>query len=392
MTAACGGGTSAPTLGASAVTLLASGFIAVALDKYGAGWLKWSIPFLSFPELTLSTFCATDPPAIPTFSAAESKALLQLQFGADFTSALSKLSDLVQHLAWYELCHCTSGALVALPAAPAPPAGTPIYTPPAPQLATPCLSRRLVFSQDQTGINISEDLNTGVWPANPTSLRLRFATGGATGNVIFRAHVQSVNPSVGDFSFPSFEVPTAAMDSTFYYNLALGATNVTINQLFYSGAGLQSFDIHADIFCNGDQPQGTLQPCCPPDPTTALQIDAILRMVTLLQRQAVPFAYLTGTVHSGLTGSGNLEVAGLLGAKVELTTVPGALGIAGALPVEVFDAGFLTWGTDDGYPQSERIRHTPYLSMPSRASAFTDLSYDLHPGVVATITELVREP
>jgi hypothetical protein len=122
------------------------------------------------------------------------------------------------------------------------------------------------------------------------------------------------------------------------------------------------------------------------------QLDVIQQLLTLIQRQAVPFAYVSKTVHSGLSGAGSISVQGLLGVKLECTTIPSSLGVAGTSPAEHFDLGWITWGTADGYPQSVRIEHSPQLSLPARASAFTSIAYDLHPGVVATITELQREP
>jgi len=75
-----------------------------------------------------------------------------------------------------------------------------------------------------------------------------------------------------------------------------------------------------------------------------------------------------------------------------MTLGPGFLGQEGTSPTEYFDAGFLTWGTPDGWPQSFRLDHDPTLNFPRRAGLFTTLDYDLHPGVTVTITELVREP
>lgn len=394
MTALCGGGTSAPTVGASAVTLLASGFIAVALDRFGAGWLKWVIPFLSFPELTLSTFCAGDPPAIPTFTSAESKALLNLQLGADFDSGLAKFGDLVEHLAWYDLCHCTSGSLTALPAAAAPPAGTPIYTPAAPQAAAACSSGSLVFSQDNTVSSTNNNLSPTFlpWPAGATSLRAHLVTAPASGAATFSLQLLAFSANQAPLSYPPVSIPAGAQDVTFYYQLPFGCTGVNERTSLVSGTGLTSFNYHFDVFCNGAPPSGTIVPCCPPDPATEIQLESILRMVTLIQRQSVPFAYVPSTVHTGLSGAGTLAISGLLGAKIAMTTLPGPLGRAGSFPLEIFDAGFITFGTPDGYPSSYRLEHDPQLILPPRCSAFTQLAYDLHPGVVVTITELLREP
>jgi len=115
-------------------------------------------------------------------------------------------------------------------------------------------------------------------------------------------------------------------------------------------------------------------------------------MVTLIQRQAVPFAYVASTAHSGLSGAGSLSISGLLGIKVAVTTLPAQLGSQGTSPAEYFDMGWLTFGTLDGYPQSYRLERSAQILLPNLCSAFTSLDYDLHPGVVVTITELLREP
>jgi hypothetical protein len=82
----------------------------------------------------------------------------------------------------------------------------------------------------------------------------------------------------------------------------------------------------------------------------------------------------------------------LLGVKVALTTDPPSLGIVAGTPDQLFDRGFVSLGTLDGYPTDYAIEHNPTLILPPRCSAFTELGYTLHSGVVATITELVREP
>lgn len=144
-------------------------------------------------------------------------------------------------------------------------------------------------------------------------------------------------------------------------------------------------------FTSGVQLQNT-QPCCPPDVTAQSYLDLILQTVTLIQRQAVPFAYVVGTQHVGLTGAGTIAISGLLGASVELTTIPTRLGEAGSSPTEIFDAGWVTFGTPDGFPSSYRLGKQHNVFLPSRCSAYTELDYDLPTGVVVTISELVREP
>jgi len=163
--------------------------------------------------------------------------------------------------------------------------------------------------------------------------------------------------------------------------------------LTVNAAGASSESVHRtiELFC-GAAPGSAVQPCCPPDPFTQGMLDQILSLVTLIQRQAVPFAYVASTAHAGISGAGSFSIPALLGVKVGWTTTPSELGVEGTSPETVFDAGWITFGTTDGYPTSVRLEHSPQIIMPARCSAYTELAYDLHPGVVVTITELVREP
>jgi hypothetical protein len=121
-------------------------------------------------------------------------------------------------------------------------------------------------------------------------------------------------------------------------------------------------------------------------------VQRAVAQITLVQRQAVPFDYVTSTTHTGLSGAGAISISGLLGIKINLTTLPLSYGVEGTSPPLHFDLGFVTFGTVDGFGQAVRVDRNPQVILPPRCSAFTDLDYDLAPGVVATITELVRAP
>ena len=179
----------------------------------------------------------------------------------------------------------------------------------------------------------------------------------------------------------------------FTFTVPSGAVRWAVGVINASGAAIpHTVNFSVEFLCGtttGDTPAA---PCCPPDPAIAAMIQQIWEQVNLIQRQAVPFAYIPGTVHAGLSGNGTIGISGLLGAKVDVTTLPASYGRAASLPVEYFGLGFITFGTADGYPSSYKLEHDPQLMLPARCSAYTDLSYDLAPGVVATITELVREP
>lgn len=393
MTALCGGGTSAAKPGASLVTLLASGFLAVALQRYGAGWMQWALPFLSLPELTLSSFCNTDPPAIPTFTAAESKAIVDLTLGADFDSGLSKFGDLVKHLVWYDLCQCTSGALTALPAAPAPPAGTPIYTP------TPVATAGACDSVPWHAVTSFVGPSTGLLTTQPVQYVVVKYT-----NTITLAPGQTIQLNLNFFYSPAGGPGPGSLLLMKQYLIAPGETNTQVvacpvgtnfvrpDFTVSGGAGTSGMSYSIDGYCTSAPPGASASPCCPPDPNTQLQLDAILRMVTLLQRQLVPFAYISSTPHAGLTGTGTIAVQGLLGVRIDLTTMPGSLTQDASVPPFVYNVGWVSIEDANGFIDETRAHAQHQVWFSRIASDATLVGYSFAPGIVATITELQREP
>lgn len=117
----------------------------------------------------------------------------------------------------------------------------------------------------------------------------------------------------------------------------------------------------------------------------------LLTRIDLIQRQIVPFAYIPGTSHNGLQGSGSFAVQGILGLRVSLTSVPAYLGVKGTASPTIFEAGYITVGTPDGDLRSEPIYKEQYVML-DISPAVTSVTYDLAPGVTASILELVREP
>jgi hypothetical protein len=144
-------------------------------------------------------------------------------------------------------------------------------------------------------------------------------------------------------------------------------------------------------YCGGARP-GPLQPCCPPDAALSGRIDQILQLVTLVQRQIAPFGYVPGAAHPGLTGHGSFAVQGIIGVKIHLSATNLSGGLRDGSPQELFDQGFITLGTADGFEHSVRVDHQDQLVLPIAAGAFTVVGYSLEVGVTATITELRREP
>jgi hypothetical protein len=369
-----------------------AGVLQAIFAAYDLVWLIPVIPLLSFAPEVLATLCATDPPAIPSFTALEVLAMVSLNFGtSDYTTGIAKLSDLAKHLAWYDLCQCNSGG------------PTPVV-PPAQPTGTPTPSITVGASSCQAGL-VSQQSTPTPW-----------ATSGSNTNQLVAQWNNTPTVLTMDLTLATFSGP--GWDPVVTFNFCTSSTSVHVGNPFtltlihdttkrvvvpvpptalgivdnWTGPGgttsIENFSVNAQLQCG---PSQSASPCGA-DPITQATLDSILRIVTLIQRQSVPFAYVPGTVHTALSGSGVISISGLLGAKVAVTTMPGSLGTAGTSPVEYFDVGWVTFGTPDGYPTATRIEHNPQIILPARCSAYTDLAYDFHTGVVATITELVREP
>lgn len=120
------------------------------------------------------------------------------------------------------------------------------------------------------------------------------------------------------------------------------------------------------------------------------QLSYLRSDVRLIQRQHVPFAYLPGTLHSGLSGSGQFAVSGILGLAVELTTLPPGIGETSDDPIIYFRAGWVATGTGDGWRRSATVSHNP-LWIDVQPDD-TLVGYTFIAGVIANIQEFVREP
>lgn len=352
---------------------------------------------LSGVSIATSVLCGSEPPAMPTFTQAEINDLINNNFfDTNYATALGKLKDMISNLAWYQLCECQSGGAVSLPTPPVQP--TPPLTNPTniPNTTAVCSGP---FTTTNTFAGFPSVLTSANFVSNPlpagaqqVHLKVTMTNNGGGTISTVTGHVKKYLSNNVDFILvDTFTVPTPGVYEAYYpadpvypifhYDLTPATT---------PSPG-DTFSVLGETFCTAGIAPGP-QNCCPPDPLLVAKLDNIQALVTLLQRQLAPFAYVPGTVHAGLSGTGVLSVQGLLGAKIVITTDPTTLGVEGTSPPILFDRGFITWGTADGYLQSERLERSSQLSLPARASAFTDLAYDLHPGVVVTITELIREP
>jgi hypothetical protein len=121
------------------------------------------------------------------------------------------------------------------------------------------------------------------------------------------------------------------------------------------------------------------------------QVSEVKDDVALIQRQKVPFAYIPGALHTGLTGAGTIVVGQVLGLSVITTAMPGYFSSDLAPVASWFKIGELSWGTANGWSARRIVTHNPHLFLDLDAD-ITEVAFLFEPGVTANILELVREP
>lgn len=398
MTAACGGGTSAPLPEYNRLIYIAPSMVAAFLNNIPTPWavaLAGAIGALTYEA---STFCTVDPPAIPTFTAADTENMLHPEDIANFLPSLGKFKDLVGHYLWYQVCQCTSGTMGSPGTPPAAPSGGATFNPPAIAPITP------------SGQPCATHTYSVVIPGSPTIVQVdEFALNAATTYMTADAYFTdftdtSVTQDTNDFFLDA--------SNNLFGGLLVGHTSgglggnihhreVTVSSSWRryrvryqgtTGAAPLPVTLVYNEYC-GTTPGGgggSINPC-PPDPVVQMLLDNILSLVTLIQRQAVPFANVDGAVHAGLSGSGEISVQGLIGCRVTLTATPSNVGIESGDPLTVWNAGWINWGDAHGFLKREFIATSPFQTFPRAAGQYTRIGYSLSPGVVATVTEIVRE-
>lgn len=396
MTAACGGGTSAANATYNTTIAISTGMISGLLNNIPTPWAVALGGLIGAFNVYAPTFCASDPPAIPTFTADDVAALLNPIIVDQWLAAQQKFRDLLLHYLWFQFCDCTTGTKGSPGAPPSAPANMPLINPPAIGPSYPtgqpcgvltydisCVAPNSVPNQPPivpvpvgtTHIAIQCEDNTtfsggeGGWQINTQCFN---ASGTFLGNPCFPGHSSTgSNMSQG---------PTAVPAGTVSVRAAMSNFNNTHN-----------FTVHADIqlYC-GAPGGGIVQQPCPTDPYTLQMLDQILALVQLIQREQVPFGYISGATHS-VSGNGTISVQGLIGAKVLLTATPSFVGFEDGDPLTVFEAGWINWGNADGFSERLFISASPMVSLPAAAGQYTRIGYSLSPGVTADITELFRE-
>jgi hypothetical protein len=394
MTALCpAGGTSSPKLGASEFVTYSSGLLAAIFGAYDLVWLIPVIPFVGLAPLELNVFCATDPPSMPSFTSDESDALLQLRFGSDFDSGLSKLVDLAKRLIWNEACECDSGTATA-PVPPTPPSGTPIIQVPAVS-NTPCGSYTAFGPSNVQSFSSGGsrfDLMTAPWTIpKVTSALVTFHTSIQTGAGIGLVLILSVRNSANATLGPKLTVTLPVTGTTqVVIPIPTGGDRLWMQ---YDPPGgttrIENIDWVVDYYCGPTL--GTAGDCCT-DPLVLSGIENILRVVTLIQRQNVAFGSIDKASHTGVSGDGELDIQGLIGVRVDVTTLPSRAGVSAGDPNTIWGIGWVRFGTADAWSGRQFIDADPWQSLPTQAGIYTRLGYSIPADVEVTLVELEREP
>lgn len=399
----CASGSSTTQPGVPAAVVVDQAYVKSLLPS-GWEWLYDYLPYMQSLAIgDVGTFCAVDPPTFGLPSASDFYTFITGGYASQNDLVTQFINDVMRAYVWYHLCQCSSGTTPSAPSPATPPSGIVAINPPAivsPNPATPCLA----FDSGTVGPATTTAL--GVYPIGwasgqplyPVPAGASYFTMTATRVVAGSSHnIQGVAAAFYEDQAGTLHVNSATASIGPSTPTAAAVLPVSPNMAYFvitdgsTGGNTDLVDVSFEFFCNGQVPGGTISSCCAPDPLASGLLAQILAAVTLLQRQVSPFAYVPGAVHSGLSGMGQFAIQGDIGLSVDLTTVPSRAGLVVGDPNVIYGCGWISIGTADGWLHRELISANPFLAMPRDMGAMTLVGYSLLPGVIATITELVRE-
>ena len=407
MTAICpASGASQPKTTTPPVSWLASVALGAILRKFGLDKAAALAGFLDPITLVTSTFCAVDPPTLPTITDQDVFDLIGLNPFAKAAAGL-KFDALIAHYAWFELCECVASPQPAPTSPPAWPTGAPTSV----TVGVPidacdgCGASGLTFAAGTNrNVNVcgqhpgSPPGTTVIvpLPAGATSLRVRAARTAAGATHAFVSYnVQFWTQANGgsQISVTGNTINTTGTQ-TAEWVFAVPPNALGITATLQGGVNSQTdtADMFVDVFCGGQAPGGEVSPCCPPDENLQSLLTQILTQVNLLQRHVIPFATVDGSSHGPLTGEGSLAVQGLVGVRVSLSVTGSLVGQRDNNPDVLLAAGFVAIESAGGMLERRSLDAELIEWLPRRMSDATSVSYFLTGGVTASITELEREP
>jgi hypothetical protein len=312
----------------------------------------------------------------------------------------------VQQYLWQQLCMCSTGTAALPPAQPVAPADLPAYNPPSvvqPSPAEPCSVRDFTMHLSSALGYVypgSVEHPGHVYPIPRTgsvndymdiSHSMVFTSGPAITNL--RIEAWWLNASGFPTAFTVHGVAPGGTTRIPYHATAENFYLTILAEPQENGRVAQHRFILRQ-YCNGTRPNSPIaSDCCPPDPLIGVMLGRIEQLLTLVQRQAVPFATIDGDLHANLTGEGELAVQGLIGARIGLVdTLDGSVGVVAGNPETLFGTGWIRWGDSAGWRPREFLDSEVTLSYPLNAGALTRIAWSLPPGCAIDLVELSREP
>lgn len=373
----------------------------------GLLWLRPFLPYLPTLSIDTSTLCSIDPPDPPTLEPLDLVALFDPTRTALKSLAVSKITQWVLNAAWYQLCRCVDLSTPTSTTYPSAPSPLPVINPTGttlPGTADPCQVRQFSWIPDPYFSPIYQDAVFATpaqpqqWPlpnspADWSDFTVDIVPGGAV-------HAATPVMRIDYFSSPGGS-PIGQQILNFSDNVPVRFTPTTGASHYqmlarFSASGNVTDTFHATVrhYCNAASPGAPLQGCCPPDPTIQATLAAVLELTTLVQRQLAPFAFIEGTMHSGLTGNGEFSLdQPIVGVRIfVLDSLAGTVGVDDGHPETLYGLGWLRWGDSDGWRERVPIDTEALISTPYAASAMTKIGYSLPPGVEIDVVELEREP
>jgi hypothetical protein len=125
--------------------------------------------------------------------------------------------------------------------------------------------------------------------------------------------------------------------------------------------------------------------------TVTSTVGELYKLTTLLQRYALPFAYVPGALHFGLSGEGQFAIPRCLGFQVNLATYPGGTKVLDANPDYYWDMGWMSISGPAGMLQERRVTRLLHTWLPVAAQTATQFAWSLKPGVTLDVRELYAE-
>ena len=393
----CDGGDMVPKDGIGPIIVYDAAKLLNLFTLRGLGWLSSYLPQIGGQNYDLDGFCGsgrpdpeTDPGTIANY------------FSPINPTGVSDLNhwlvDLANLLVWNECCTCDPGGPpTPPPTIPQPPGLT--LTPPntAPPVGATCLTGSIFASINNPGVGQGiQSYPNGTFGAlvgkNCSSVVIQEAWSVVSGAFQFTVTYQAFT-GAGQTILGQKVVNNIALNNqTLTFQVPAGTNYLgrLINN--FGGTGQAGEFDQWNYYCGGTSPTGVPGGgSCPPDQTLAGLIQQVLDQVNLIQTYRLPFAYVPGATHSGITGSGSFAVSRLLGVKLSNMVIPTSYGTALGNPNYYFDLGWLSILTGDGFIDEVRIHSDGQVWLPNQMQQALVLGYTLNPGVHADITELEAE-